>query len=191
MQAHQLSSAGKRTILAMLVGALIIWAFALWTFRSTIGSVPGEPELGFFAALGRNLSQGFGIGQIIPALLMLVLVVATPLVFWNLIVEYAADYTATEQGLQFHSFGIALDLPWTTMTTLRTAEEVERGSALMFDRDITQHIGNPLVRLLYRLNYGRSSLPIYATLDERAALLDEIATRSGVSAMPPVLLHQE
>lgn len=191
MQAHQLSSAGKRTILAMLVGALIIWAFALWIFRSTIGSVPGEPELGFFAALGRNLSQGFGVNQIIPALLMLVLVVATPLVFWNLIVEYAASYTATEHGLQFHSLGIALDLPWAAIATLRHEQEVERGSTLALDRDITQQIANPLVRLLYRLNYGRSSLPLYAALEQRVALLDEIAARAGVSALTSVLLNQE
>ena len=180
MQHYTLSPAGKRNALALMIGALVIWAFALWTFRSTVGSVPGEPTLGFVEALGRNLSQGFGLGQSIPALLTLGLIVATPLVFWNVVTEYAASYTFSEQGLAFQTVGLALQTPWAAIIGVRDDEPTnERGSTLLLAQDVTAQIRNPVVRLLHRLSYGRTALPLYAMLENRAELLAEIALHSG------------
>jgi hypothetical protein len=70
-------------ILILLVGALIIWAFALWSFSSTL-NVSYNPLL-FWSTLSTSFSQGLSVGQVVPALLMLVLIVATPLLIWNLL----------------------------------------------------------------------------------------------------------
>ena len=37
MKTYRISPSGRRTALILLVGALIIWVFALWTFSSTLG----------------------------------------------------------------------------------------------------------------------------------------------------------
>ena len=40
MKTYRLSAAGRRTTLVLLVGALLIWAFAIWTLRSTLVAAP-------------------------------------------------------------------------------------------------------------------------------------------------------
>src|SRR5689334_4096911 len=111
MKTYRLSPSGRRTAIILLISALIIWAFALWTFRSTLGA-SDTPGTSFWAALRGNLNQGLSISQIVPALLMLVLIVATPLVIWNVLEEWAASYTLTDEGLRFESLGVALIYPW-------------------------------------------------------------------------------
>ena len=70
MKTYRLSSTGRRTALILLVGALIIWAFALWTFRSTLGISYNPVE--FWGSLRSSVERGLSISQIVPALLMLV-----------------------------------------------------------------------------------------------------------------------
>src|SRR5262245_22202966 len=114
MKMYRLSPSGRRTALILLVGALIIWGFALWTFRRTLG-ISYSPLLfwgSLRAAIQGESGQGLSIGQIVPALLMLVLIVATPLVIWNILEEWAAVYTPTDAGLRFTSLGVALTYPW-------------------------------------------------------------------------------
>ena len=86
MKTYRISSSGRRTALILLVGALIIWVFALWTFGCTLGiSYNPLAVLGVAARCHPGRSrQGLSISQIVPALLMLVLIVATPLVIWNI-----------------------------------------------------------------------------------------------------------
>src|SRR5262245_29118308 len=101
MKTYRISPSGRRTTIILLAGALIIWAFARWTFRGTLGLSFNPIE--FWGTLRAGIEgadgQGLAISQIVPALLMLVLIVATPLVIWNILEEWAATYTPVEEGL--------------------------------------------------------------------------------------------
>jgi hypothetical protein len=185
MKTYRLSATGRRTALILLVGALIIWAFALWTFRSTLG-ISYNP-LQFWASLrsaiqGEN-GQGLAIGQIVPALLMLVLIVATPLVIWNILEEWAAGYTPTDDGLRFASLGIDLTYPWAGIGAIRRVDDDadEPLDELLLDQDYTRQIANPVLRFLHGQAYGRKKLPLYAGLQDRDELLDEIRRRTGLN----------
>lgn len=160
MTTYRLSPSGRRTTLVLLVGALIIWAFAIWTLRSTVASS----------------TTSLTIGQIIPALLMIVLIIATPLVIWNLLEEWSATYSATADGLRYTAIGVDLIYPWSGIVGVRAVDDDtdEPMDELLFNADYTGAIRNPLVRFLHAQAYGRTKLPIYAGLAERDTLLSEI-----------------
>ena len=185
MHTYRLSRSGRRTTLILLVGALMIWAFALWTLRSTL-NISYNPFL-FVSSLQTTLAQGLTVAQVVPAILMIVLIVATPLVIWNLLEEWAASFTPTEQGLQFESLGVRLVYPWSGLVGVRRVDDDddEPIDELLFDADYTRAIANPLVRFLHGQAYGRTKLPIYAGLEERDALLQVIAERAGQAFQGP------
>jgi hypothetical protein len=184
MKTYRLSPPGRRTALILLVGAMIIWAFALWTFRRTLG-ISYNPLL-FWGSLRTAIQgpdgQGLSIGQIVPALLMLVLIVATPLVIWNILEEWAAAYTPIDEGLHFVSLGIDLVYPWTGIGAIRQVDEDsdEPMDELLLREDYTRQIRNPLLRFLHGQAYGRQKLPLYAGLQERDELLIEIRRRTDL-----------
>jgi hypothetical protein len=185
MKTYRLSSAGRRTALILLVGALIIWAFALWTFRRTLG-ISYNPLL-FWGSLRAAMQgadgQGLAIGQIVPALLMLVLIVATPLVIWNILEEWAATYTPTDSGLRFTSLGIDLVYPWAGIGAIRQLDEDsdEPMDELLLREDYTRQIRNPVLRFLHGQAYGRRKLPLYAGIQGRDELLTEIRRRTDLA----------
>jgi hypothetical protein len=184
MKTYRLSPSGRRTALILLVGALIIWAFALWTFRRTLG-ISYNPLLfwsSLRAAIQGESGQGLSIGQIVPALLMLVLIVATPLVIWNILEEWAAAYTPTEAGLRFASLGVDLTYPWVGIGAIRRVDDDadEPMDELLLREDYTRQIRNPLLRFLHGQAYGRTKLPLYAGLQDRDELLAEIRQRASL-----------
>jgi len=71
--------------MVLLVAALLIWVFAIWSFASTL-RISYHP-LRLWPSLQQSLAEGLGVGQVVPALLMLALIVATPLLIWNLLEE--------------------------------------------------------------------------------------------------------
>jgi hypothetical protein len=182
MKTYRLSASGRRTTLILLVGAVIIWGFALWSFRSTL-EISYNPLL-FWSSLSTSVAGGLSISQLVPALLMLVLIVTTPLLLWNLLEEWAATYTPTEQGLRFESFGIALTYPWAAITAIRRSDDDsdEPVDELLITGDHHRQISNPLLRFLHTQAYGRGKLPIYAGLAERDELLNEIRRHTNWSA---------
>jgi hypothetical protein len=192
MKTYRISSSGRRTAIILLVGALIVWAFALWTFRSTLGLSFNPIE--FWGSLRASVEgtngQGLSISQIVPALLMLVLIVATPLVVWNILEEWAASYTPAEEGLRFSSLGIALTYPWTGIGTIRHVDEDsdEPMDELVLNEDFTRQIRNPLLRFLHAQAYGRTRLPLYAGLEDREELLDEIRRHIGPPETAPAAI---
>jgi hypothetical protein len=185
MKTYRLSPSGRRTALILLVGALIIWAFALWTFRRTLG-ISYNPLLfwsSLRAAIQGQSGQGLSIGQIVPALLMLVLIVATPLVIWNILEEWAAAYTPTDAGLRFASLGVDLTYPWVGIGAIRRVDDDadEPMDELLLREDYTRQIRNPLLRFLHGQAYGRTKLPLYAGLQDRDELLNEIRQRASLA----------
>lgn len=184
MKSYNLSSSGRRTALVLLIGALIIWAFALWVFQTTLG-ISYSP-VAFWGSLRASIEKGLTISQIVPALLMLVLIVATPLVIWNLLEEWAASYTPADDGLHFASLGLALTYPWDGIAAIQRLEPDadEPADELVLKQDFTGQIRNPVLRWLHAQAYGRLRLPIYAGLAERDELLAEIRQRTGLSAEP-------
>lgn len=192
MKSYRLSPSGRRTALILLVSALIIWAFALWTFRSTLGT-SSDPNASFWSAFQANVVQGLSIGQFVPGLLMLVLIVATPLVVWNVLEEWAAVYSVTDDGLRFESLGVDLVYPWSGIVGIRrqgddTDEPVDE---LVLNGDYTRQIRNPVLRLLHDQAYGRRRLPIYAGLEQRYELLDEIRARASLTDVSGATLATE
>jgi len=164
----------------LLIGALIIWVFALWTFGTTLGISYNPVE--FWGSLSTSVEQGLSISQIVPALLMLVLIIATPLVIWNIIEEWAAAYTPAEEGLRFVALGIRLTYPWAGVAAIRRIDEDsdEPVDELALKEDYTGQIRNPLLRFLHAQAYGRKKLPIYAGVTERDELLAEIRQHAGL-----------
>lgn len=185
MKTYRLSPSGRRTALILLIGALIIWAFALWSFRSTLG-ISYNP-LAFWGSLRASIERGLGVGEVVPALLMLVLIVATPLVVWNILEEWDAAYTPSEEGLQFSSLGVRVTYPWDGIRAVRPVDEEsdEPMDELVLAEDYTAQIKNPLLRFLHRQAYGRTKLPLYAGLDGREELLAEIRRRAALDAAVP------
>lgn len=184
MRTYRLSPAGRRLCLALLVGALLIWAFALWSFSSTL-RISYNP-LAFIGSLRESLAAGIGVAEVVPALLMLALIVATPLLIWALLEEWAAAYTPTREGLRFESLGVALTYPWPAVQAVRPADDDgdEPLDELLLASDLTGQIANPLVRLLHRQAYGRTRLPIYPGLENRDDLIAEI--RGAITAPAPL-----
>ena len=174
MKSYRISPSGRRTALILLVGALIIWVFAIWTFGSTLG-ISSNP-IAFWGTLRASIEQGLSISQIVPALLMLVLIVATPLVIWNICEELAAAYTPAEDGLRFTALGVHLTVPWDGIGAIRRVDEDsdEPMDELILREDYTRQIRNPLLRFLHAQAYGRTKLPIYAGVADRDNLLAAI-----------------
>lgn len=185
MKTYRLSPAGRRTAIILLIGAIIIWAFALWTFRSTLG-ISYHP-LEFWGSLRASVDKGLGVGQVVPALLMLVLIVATPLVVWNILEEWDAAYTPAEDGLRFSSLGVRLTYPWSGIAAIRPVDEDsdEPMDEIVLTQDYTGQIANPLLRFLHRQAYGRLRLPLYAGVQDREELLAEIRARAGLEPAAP------
>jgi hypothetical protein len=182
MKIYRLSPAGRRMSMVLLGGALLIWAFAIWSFASTLGMsfIPAV----FWPSLQQSLSAGLGVGQVVPALLMLVLIVATPLLIWGLLEEWAAAYTSDDKGLRFESLGITLSLPWSDVAGLRRADDDgdEPLDEIILRQDAAAQIANPLLRFLHRQAYGGRRLPVYVGLEDRDGLLSDIRRNAAASA---------
>ncbi len=174
MKTYRLSAAGRRNVLVLLVAALLIWMFAFWSFASTL-RISYDP-VRFWPSLQESLAQGLSVGQVVPALLMLVLIVATPLLIWALLAEWAAAYTPTPDGLRFETLGVRVVCPWHCVRSVHPvdADAEEPFDELLLDSDPGTQIGHPVTRFFHRQAWGAYRLPIYPDLEERDELLAAI-----------------
>lgn len=172
MKTYELSAAGRRTVMMLLVGALLVWVFAIWSLISTFQT--SLPQL-----------QSLSMGHVLPALLMVVLIIATPFLIWNLLEEWAATYGTSDAGLRFESLGVAITLPWSAVAGLRPADDDgdEPLDEILLRQDVGPQIANPILRFLHRQAYGARHLPVYAGLEDRAELLNEIRRNAAIAEM--------
>lgn len=89
----------------MIIVAMILWVFAVWSIASTL-RLRLHPAV-FWFDLQQVFTQPPAIEQAVPALLMLVLIVATPLLLWNLIAEWDATFRLTNEGLSIRRWDFA------------------------------------------------------------------------------------
>lgn len=177
MKTYRLSARGRQTTILLLIGALAIWGFALWSFRDTL-QLSYDPRL-FLDSLNTTIQKGLPVSKLIPAFLMLVLIIATPLLIWNLLEEWAARYTPTNEGLHFSSLGISLTYPWDAIQAIRRVDDDadEPIDEILITGQHAHQIPNPFLRFLHQQAYGRNKLPLYPGIESREELLAEIEQR--------------
>ncbi|EFO81319.1 hypothetical protein OSCT_0842 [Oscillochloris trichoides DG-6] len=169
MKTYRLSAAGRRSTLVLILSALLLAAFALWSLISSVQTNYAQ-------------IQSLSMGHVLPALLMLILLVATPFLIWNLLEEWAATYRTDADGLSFESLGISIHVPWSVVVGLRPADDDNDDplDTILFNQDVGAQIPNPILRFLHRQTYGARSLPVYPGLEARSELL--AAIRSAIPA---------
>ncbi|MFM2033023.1 MAG: hypothetical protein RLZZ297_1788 [Chloroflexota bacterium] len=183
--AYQLSRDGRRNAWLLLVGAVCIWVFAIWTLQSTLGLSYDPGALS--SSLSALWSEGLTVNRTVPALFMLVLMVAAPLTIWNIAMELSSRFSVAENGLRYQSIGIDLTIPWEHISEIRPldADSDEPSDELLLSTAPTDQIANPLTRFLYAQAYGARVLPIYPGLTERDSLLASIRSKTGLTVTAP------
>jgi hypothetical protein len=179
---YRLGKAGQRMAYLLLVGATLVWIFALWTLKNTLklGFRPQNiwPSLQNLARriLGAEGAQPLTAEEAIPAVVMVVLLIVVPLLIWNIIEELRASITVGEGGLTFRSLGIELTYPWEEVANLQPADDEaeEPLDELILHRSRLSEIRSPLARFLHWQAYGRYKLPLYGGLEDREALIAQI-----------------
>ena len=182
MKTYVLSRAGRWNVLLLMIGALLVWGFAIWTFRYLL-FLQVEPPV-FSVALSSVWQDGLTVNRTVPLVFMLVLMVAAPLTIWNMLMEWAAQYTPTPDGLRFAALGIELLITWSSIGEVRAVDtdSDEPSHEIRLKIDPTSQITNPVLRLLYVQAYGKAVLPLHHGVDQADDLVDEIRRRSGLSA---------
>lgn len=172
-RSYRLSPAGRRNNLLMITVAMLLWVFALWSFSSTL-RLSLHPAA-FWVDLQRVFAQPPAIEQAAPALLLVVLLVATPLLIWNLIAEWDAAFTLADEGLTYEAMGVRLWCPWEELLALRPSPAVADEAVVVYcRRDPAETIANPLLRWLHRQAHGRQRLVIGPDIEHRDELVAQI-----------------
>ncbi|WP_298817241.1 hypothetical protein [Chloroflexus sp.] len=170
---YLLSPVGRRDNLLMIVAAMLLWLLALWSFSNTL-QLSLHP-LQFWHDLLRISAQPPVIEQVVPALFLLVLIVATPLLVWNLIVEWGAAFTIDDEGLRYEAIGVRLLCRWNDVLGARPLPAVDDEVIVISCRiDPADAIVNPARRWLHRMAHGRQRLVIGTGVERRAELVSMI-----------------
>ncbi|MEF3274108.1 MAG: hypothetical protein K6356_06840 [Chloroflexus sp.] len=179
-QVYLLSPSGRRDNLLMIAVAMLLWLLALWSFSSTL-QLSLHP-LQFWSDVWRVLAQPPVVEQVVPALLLLVLMVATPLVIWNLIVEWGAAFILDDEGLRYEAMGVRLLCPWSDVIRVHPHPVTEEDLVVVYcRRDPAAAIANPVRRWLHWQAHGRQRLVIGPGFERRAELvatIEQVIARS-------------
>jgi hypothetical protein len=181
---YRLDRTGRRTALLLTLGAAIVWIFALWKLPDVLSSDTLRVRYLDPGAWAAVISQGLTVTQIVPALLLLVLIIATPLLLWNLIEEWFTTYTVRPDGLVYDTVqGISVVYNWNAIKSLRPVdpEATTPVYELIVDGNGVCQINNPVLRWLHSQAWSRGRIPIYAHVTDRDELLDEIVTRAKLA----------
>lgn len=189
---YRLSRSARRMAYLLLVGAVLIWAFALWTIKNTLklGFRPQNigPSLKLLArrVIGAEGTQPITAEEAIPAVVMLVLLLVVPLLIWNIIEELRAAITVGPEGITFRSLGIELHYPWEEVTNLQPVDEEaeEPMDELVVQQSRLSEAGSALARFLHWQAYGRHKLPLYGGLEDREELIEQIRPHLDAASQP-------
>jgi hypothetical protein len=179
MKTYRLSKRGRNIAAGLALGGFAVWCFAVWK----LADVLGISYLRLPSTLRDAVAQGLAASQVVPALLLLVLIVAVPLLIWNVIEEWSTTYTVREDGLVYDTVqGISVRYPWSAIKGLRRVdpEAEEPVHELLVDQSGIYQINSRLLRWLHRQAFGRSRIPIYAHVVDRDELLAAIVSRAGL-----------
>jgi hypothetical protein len=183
MKTYRLDSNGRRATLLLMLGALVFWLFALWKLPDALSTENVSVSyLRLPSTLAAAITDGLNVSQIIPALLFIVLIVAAPLLIWNLLEEWSTTYIVRDDGLEYDTVqGINVLYPWKAIKGVRIVDPEARAPdyEVLVDDEICQ-IRSRLLRWLHRQAFGRSRIPIYARVGERHELIAEIVNRAGL-----------
>lgn len=175
MKTYRLTAAGRRFTTIMMIAVTLLWVFALWMLPTTLGVRVND--LG--STLNARIDAGFSVSQLIQAAILVLMIVSAPLLWWSLWEEWNTSYTVGDDGLTYRtSNGIALHYPWTHVREVR-ADGDDKAEVLVSNEGVTP-IRQPLLRWLHRQGFGPGRIPIYAGVEARDTLIDEIVLRSGV-----------
>ncbi len=185
VKTYRLSTTGRRIALLLALGGGVVWLFAVWK----LADVLGISYLHLPSTLQAVVEGGLTASQIVPAVLLLVLIIAAPLLVWNVVEEWSTSYTVRDDGLLYDTVqGISVLYPWHAIKGLRRVdpEADEPVHELIVDQAGICQINSRVLRWLHRQAFGRSRVPIYAHVVDRDQLLDEIVARAGLafSAQP-------
>ena len=183
MKTYRLDTTGRRIAFSLALGALIVWLFAIWK----LADVLKISYLHLPSTVRAAVNAGLTVSQIVPALLLIVLIVAAPLLIWNLLEEWSTTYEIAEDGLIYDTVqGISVLYPWTSIKGLRQVdpEAEEPVHELIVDQTGICQIRSRVLRWLHRQAFGRTRVPIYAHVTDRDELLAEIVTRAGLQPLP-------
>ncbi len=187
MKHYRLDATGRRATLLLMVGAFVVWLFAIWKLPDLLSTDNVRVRyLRLPSTLAAAITDGLGVSQIVPALLFIVLIVAAPLLIWNLLEEWSTSYTVRDDGLLYDTVqGISVLYPWTAIKGVRRADPEAKSpdhEVIVDDVGICQ-IGSPWLRWLHRQAFGRMRIPIYARVASRDELIEEIVTRAGLKTV--------
>jgi hypothetical protein len=173
MKVYRLSSSARVAAAGMALAAIAVFGAAIWKLPAVLGAswadLPGT--------LGAAWAEGWSAAQVVPALLMVAVIVAAPLLAYNLVEEASASYTICEDGLLFGVLpGVKVLYPWSAVRGFGPLdpEESEPAYELRVDSRGLRQLRSPLLRWLHQQAWGRSRVPIYAHVAGRDELIDEI-----------------
>ncbi|MBA3945192.1 MAG: hypothetical protein H0X37_11590 [Herpetosiphonaceae bacterium] len=191
---YTLTATGRRTTLSLLLGALVLWVTALWLLGDTLHLTLVHPTVTHPCTVGtlmratlqhQPIETGFAshpctaatVDQVVPGALLLVMVIALPLMAWNLVEEWSTRYTVTDAGLLYQTVGpIHVLYPWDAIVGLRRVDpqSVEPVDELVIDRQHRVQIRPLVLGWLHRLAFGLARVPLYAGITERDELVARI-----------------
>lgn len=176
---YRLSAAGRWKLAALLAATALCWLLGLVLYRQAWAPPPAE-------GAARPPLQGL----VVPGYLFGALLLAAPLLAWDLLAELTARYAVLPEGLRFRSLLLDVTYPWQRLQSLKPAG---RGAAgFQPGRIDVTAAPAPLAlvgRLLHPQTYGRHRVPIYADVagrDELVAAISRQLEDTGVREHPPV-----
>lgn len=157
----------------MVVAVIVASGLAIWKLPAVLGATWSDLP----GSLGAAWAKGWTAEQLVPALLMVALIVAAPLLVYNLVEEASASYTVRDDGLLFGVLpGVTLLYPWAAVRGLGSLdpEGTEPAYELRVDSCGMRQPRSRLLRWLHRQAWGHSRVPIYAHVAGRDELIGEI-----------------
>lgn len=181
MHTYRLSREGRQTTLILMLTAILLGGFALYTLQSTLGF----RYLDFGPSVAAMLGRGLGPGELIPSGILLIMIISAPFLLWSLWEEWSTEYTVSPDGLRYSTVrGISLQYPWTAIRAVRRGEDNEAITEVVVDPRAAS-IRNPVLRWLHRQALGDTVVPIYAGVAERDALVAQIVEHAGLNNAIP------